>query len=87
MTSELDKTRGLYHKFNVVRTDGTSEPGKRHEGCCYFVLDCTHDRYALPALRAYAAACEAEYRLLSRDIIVMLDEADARGFAWTRTDG
>ena len=33
------RTEGLYHKFNVERTDGTSEPGKRHHGCDYFVLD------------------------------------------------
>lgn len=28
-----DKQLGLYQKFNVSRTDGQSEPGKKHFGC------------------------------------------------------
>lgn len=63
-----DKARGIYEKFTVTRTDGQSEPGKKHEGCDYFVLDWTHDPFAIPALRAYADACEAEYPALARDI-------------------
>jgi hypothetical protein len=63
-----DPTRGLYHKFNVSRTDGTSEPGGKHEGCAYFVLDCDHDPHAKAALAAYAESCRAEYPLLSADL-------------------
>lgn len=28
-----DKTRGIYHKFNVTRTDGSSAPDGKHDGC------------------------------------------------------
>lgn len=63
-----DKTRGLYNKFRVERTDGTSKPGGKHHGCDYFVLDVTHDPFAIPALSAYAEACEKEYPLLADDI-------------------
>lgn len=63
-----DPTRGIYRKFEVRRTDGSSAPGKKHDGCAYFVLDLTHDKYAGDALRAYADACEAEYPLLADDL-------------------
>lgn len=63
-----DQSRGLYRKFHVERTDGKSAPGEKHDGCEYFVLDVTHDKFARAALAAYADACEAEYPLLARDI-------------------
>ncbi len=63
-----DKARGLYRKFEVNRTDGTSGPGQKHYGCEYFVLDLSHDKFAAPALKAYADACEQEYPLLAADI-------------------
>ncbi|MGE5523418.1 MAG: hypothetical protein ACM3SS_06875, partial [Rhodospirillaceae bacterium] len=63
-----DKSRGLYHKFNVERTDGSSAPGGKHHGCDYFVLDMTHDAFAKAALTAYADACEKEYPLLADDL-------------------
>jgi hypothetical protein len=63
-----DPKRGLYHKFNVARTDGTSALGEKHYGCDYFVLDLTHDKYALPALEAYMAACASEFPLLAADL-------------------
>ena len=78
-----DPTRGLYRKFNVTRTDGQSGVGKKHDGCYYFVLDCTHDKFAEAALRAYANACKTEYPLLAADLAAMLDNAEAHGFAWT----
>ena len=69
MAETIDKrTTGLYHKFNVRRTDGTSEPGQKHDGCEYFVLDLTHDPHAAAALRAYADSCEADYPLLARHL-------------------
>lgn len=63
-----DTTQGLYKKFVVDRYDGSGEPGGKHAGCEYFVLDLTHDPFAWPALAAYAEACEAEYPLLAADL-------------------
>ncbi len=63
-----DTGQGLFQKFEVRRTDGSSEPGGKHEGCEYFVLDTDHDPYAAAALRAYASACEASHPLLARDL-------------------
>ena len=63
-----DKTKGLYEKFTVTRTDGKSEPGEKHEGCKYFVLDLIHDKHAVAAISAYANSCENEYPLLSKDL-------------------
>lgn len=65
--------KGIYRKFEVRRTDGSSEPGGKHEGCAYYVLDLEHDPFALPALEAYAAACEATLPDLARDIRHLLD--------------
>lgn len=64
-----DKSRGLYHKFTIKRTDGQSAPGRKHDGCQYFVLDVTHDVHAIPALLAYAKSCRKEYPLLARDLV------------------
>lgn len=54
------RERGLYRKFIVERVDGKSAPGQKHDGCEYFVLDLTHDKRALPALRAYAGAADLD---------------------------
>lgn len=63
-----DRNKGLYGKFNVERTDGSSKPGKKHHGCRYYILDLNHDKHAAPALEAYAASCNQEYPLLARDL-------------------
>lgn len=63
-----DKTRGLYEKFEVYRTDGSSAIGNKHYGCKYFVLDLNHDPHAIPALVSYEAACRDEYPLLAADL-------------------
>lgn len=63
-----DTGQGLFQKFEVRRTDGSSEPGGKHEGCEYFVLDTDHDTHAAAALRAYASACEGSHPLLARDL-------------------
>lgn len=63
-----DKTKGLYNKFRVERVDGSSEPGGKHHGCEYFVLDLTHDKHAKAALHAYAESCKEEYPLLAADL-------------------
>lgn len=64
-----DRTRGLYGKFRVRRTDGRDGPGQKHDGCDYFVLDLTHDPHAMSAIRAYAAACRGDYPLLAADLV------------------
>lgn len=63
-----DQNRGLYHKFNIERTDGSSGPGGKHEHCEYFVLDLTHDKHAMAALAAYADSCGQEYPALAADL-------------------
>lgn len=74
-----DKTRGLYEKFLVQRRDGTDAPGGKHEGCEYFVLDLTHDPFALKAVRAYAVWCAEEYPLLAQDLLEKAIEILRRG--------
>ena len=64
-----DKDRGLYEKFRVLRVDGRSAIGERHENCEYFVLDLTHDRHALAAIQAYADSCGGEYPQLAVDVL------------------
>ncbi len=68
-----DKDMGLYCKFIVQRADGRSAPGKKHEGCEYFVLDLDHDPFAVHALRAYANLCRREYPKLSVDLVKRID--------------
>jgi|HubBroStandDraft_2_1064218.scaffolds.fasta_scaffold01263_2 hypothetical protein len=68
MRDDPDRDRGLYSKYVVRRSDGSSGAGGKHERCDYFVLDLTHDRHALVALEAYAASCEVEYPKLYDDL-------------------
>lgn len=63
-----DKSKGIYNKYVVFRTDRRDAPGEKHEGCEYFVLDVTHDLHAIPALRAYADSCRDEYPVLAADL-------------------
>lgn len=73
-----DKARGLYNKFRVERTDGSSAKGGKHEGCEYFVLDMDHDRHAIPALLAYAKSCGKDgYRELAVDIFKVIPKTGA----------
>jgi hypothetical protein len=65
----MPKRDGIYRKFEVNRTDGTDQkPGDKHFNCAYFVLDISHDKFAGPALLAYAAACEKEMPELAADV-------------------
>jgi hypothetical protein len=63
-----DKNRGIYRKFEVVRTDGRSAPGEKHHGCRYFVIDVDHDEFAKAAIEAYAKACKKKYPALAKDL-------------------
>ena len=66
----MDKKQiGLYKKFEVTRTDGSSAPGGKHDGCEYYVLDFTHDKFAKPAMIAYAQACAEEYPVLAKELL------------------
>ncbi len=83
-----DTKRGLYRKFYVQRLseqDATDDrlhltdcagcpvtPSPKHASCRYFVLDLEHDRFAGPALRAYAYACALDFPKLAADIRAML---------------
>ena len=62
---EPDKEKGLYAKYYVKRLN--DDAGK-HKNCEFFVLDWQHDKFAIPAMAAYANACENEYPQLTRDI-------------------
>lgn len=76
---EFDPTKsnadqGIYQKFFVERTDGSSAPGGKHHGCRYFVLDLDHDPAAPDTLRKYAEKVAESHPLLSRDILTMVEE-------------
>ncbi len=73
-----DLTRGLYHKFNVERTDGSSEPGGKHHGCDYFILDLTHDKHAYAALRGYIDSCRSEFPALADDLTEKCRQMESR---------
>ena len=67
-----DEKRGLYQKYKIERSDGTSGPGGKHEYCPYFVLDLEHDKHAKAAIRAYAESCAKEFPELAKDLKKML---------------
>lgn len=78
MRSDKDTERGIYDKYVVTRTDGSSDVGGKHQWCRYFVLDLTHDQYAEAALRAYAKACRGEFPYLAGDLVALADEISNR---------
>lgn len=61
--------QGLFNKFLVRRVDGEDQPGCKHYGCRYFVLDVDHDKFAPIALGAYAEACHKELPKLASDLV------------------
>jgi hypothetical protein len=61
-------SEGLHKKYEIKRTDGSDQPGKRHDGCQYFVLDLTHDTAARLAATVYAAVVQNWNPSLSRDL-------------------
>lgn len=76
-----DGTRGVYRKYDIRRTDGSSEPGGKHYDCTYFVLDIEHDPFAIPALRAYAEACRETHPKLANDLLYVCDGVLPKGGA------
>lgn len=72
-----DRSRGLYRKFIVTRTDGRSAPGEKHADCEYLVLDLDHDPFARRAAMRYAEECgKGGYTLLAADIIRHVELCD-----------
>ncbi len=69
-----DANRGLYEKFTVSRNDGRSDPGEKHHGCTYYVLDLNHDPHAIPALKAYAESCRTDFPALAKDIDTIVSQ-------------
>ena len=64
-----DKERGLYPKYRLARTDGSTNKGQKHEKCQFFVLDITHDPHAIPAIFSYATSAKADgYDKLADDL-------------------
>jgi len=68
--NDLEKHTGIYRKYSVKRL--RDKEGK-HKNCFFFVLDLNHDKYAIPALRAYAKACKKEYPELAKDLIQIVE--------------
>lgn len=65
---DKDRELGLYGKFKVTRTDGSSKKGQKHAGCEYFVLDINHDPFVRYALAAYLDAARLAYPQLAADL-------------------
>jgi hypothetical protein len=59
----------MYRKFHVERADGMHQPGCKHYGCDYFVIDLTHDPDAPAVLAAKAQACAARQPRLAVDLM------------------
>ncbi len=69
--SGADKSRGYYQKYIVERVDGKPVTWT-------FVLE-EHDPFAIPALKAYAEACEkAGYLELAGDLLLKIDELESK---------
>lgn len=73
---DLDRQRGLYRKFEVMRTDGSSGPGQKHEHCRYFALDLTHDPHARYAAAAYAESVMFDNPQLANDLMRSIRAAE-----------
>lgn len=71
--SKTAEQQGVFRKFEVKRTDGSDQPGGKHEGCEYFVLDVDHDPHAQDALYAYTLSCRHTHPQLSKDMIERYD--------------
>ena len=63
----MTKSKGLYPKFQVTRTDG--DPTGKHANCRYFVLDPEHDPAARLAVITYAGAIRPTNPELASDLM------------------
>ena len=69
----MNEDKGLINKYHVRRIDGKDRQGDKYRNCRYFVLDVSHDPFAIPALRAYAEACKESKPNLSTQLTEMVD--------------
>lgn len=78
-------SEGLERRYEVRRIDGAA--GK-HGDCDFFVLDRTHDKFARPALLAYAEACRDEFPALAADLYAAYPAPSpaASGGRWSVAD-
>ena len=67
---DSDKEKGMYSKYTVMRKH---DPEGKHSTCPYFVLDLRHDKFSIPALKAYADNCAEDYPILASDIILLIN--------------
>lgn len=72
-----DGERGVYRKFKVERSDGSSKEGGKHARCRYFVLDLDHDPHAAAALWAYAESCKEAFPDLACDLEYAAERLEA----------
>lgn len=62
-----DQDRGLYRKYELLRVN--EDGSLRYQVTDpFFALRFATDPYAIPALAAYADACEAEFPALAADL-------------------
>ena len=71
---EAQQEKGLYGKYYVNRVDGRDKAGGDKSNANYFVLDLTHDPFAVPALKAYIQACRETYAALANDLEKLVEE-------------
>lgn len=72
MKTKTSKPNGLYRKYKVTRTDGSTRKGRKHAECAFFVLDLACDPFARPAMEAYLKACRKTHPSLAADLESML---------------
>lgn len=70
-----DETQGIYRKYRVTRVN---DPTGKHDGCEFYVLDWMHDKFAIPAARAYADACVKEFPVLAESLRQLASYYEAR---------
>jgi hypothetical protein len=70
-SSKSDQEQGIYGRYLISRTDKWNAQNK-HFACEYFVLDWNHDKFTIPAMKAYAEACKSEFPALAEDILKLI---------------
>lgn len=80
--TDADAGHGInWSRYQVFRRHDYK---KKHKDCRHFVLDLNHDKFSVPALRAYALACEVEYPVLAEELRKVAKEASE---LWAKLNG
>lgn len=66
--------KGLYGKYKIIKTDGSSIDPK----AIYFTLRLDTDRHARAAIRAYIESCQESEPDLARDLERVLHQVEKR---------